>query len=70
MKPFKPLWKGFWAGACMTAAIVSLVADYYGKEGYIELIRERWVSGTYSVPLAIAAFTVALFVLFRSGKDI
>jgi len=44
---------------CMGAAH-SLIQDWYGLEAYIQHCREGWISGWYTVPIAIAILAVGI----------
>ena len=43
----------FSAGGLVASCCLSIIQDLYGKEAYIEHIKNHWVSGLYTLPLAI-----------------
>lgn len=53
----------FWAGAASAGSVLSLYQDWFGLEGYIERVRDGWISEWVSVPIAIAALTGSLLLL-------
>ena len=55
--------KGFWAGAFMLSAFHSLFQDWLGLEGYVEFAQRCWVSGAFTVPLALALLGISIALL-------
>lgn len=58
----------FWAGFLVCASLHSLFADYHGKEGFIAYCQNNWVSGWFTVPLAIFNIILVLVVLYLQTK--
>jgi len=52
----------FCAGMGVAFCLSSLVPDYMGKEAYLKLVEEHWVSEVFSVPFAITALVFCWFV--------
>lgn len=58
--------RNFTAGFLSALALSSLAQDWYGKEGYINLVRENWIDSYFTIPLAIVILFYVTF--FRSDK--
>lgn len=52
----------FFLGSTTAFAILSLIQDFIGKEVYIQLVKDHWVSGWIGVPLCILGL---LYIAFR-----
>ena len=52
-------WMGWWFSSCMR----SLIEDFYGKESFMRMCQDGWVSGWITVPLALFGIMVVAFVL-------
>jgi hypothetical protein len=52
----------FFLGMTTGLLVLSLLQDWIGKETYLQLAEEHWVSGYFSVPFAIIAL---LYIAFR-----
>jgi hypothetical protein len=48
----------FWRGFLVAIAGMSLYQDFFGLEGYINLLRDHWIPAARSVPVAIVALIV------------
>lgn len=57
----------FNAGVVVGLCCLSLLQDTIGKEAYIAIIDEHWVSGWISVPISIA---IMLFCLWRLSVSV
>jgi len=57
--------KKFFAGMICAFALESLQQDYMGKEAYIVMAQNHWISGYITVPLAIFNLFLA-FVIYNS----
>lgn len=67
------LWGGFFIGSTFILACWGLFQDFMGKEGYIEHVREHWVSSSISVPIFIVgllAATVYMIVLLKMSRNL
>lgn len=56
------------AGAIACACAISLIQDFYGLEGYVEHLRAHWISGWYTVPIAVVGFLWAVFCQDKEGS--
>ncbi len=52
-------------GSGITVAVMSLFQDVLGQERYIDLIRNHWVTGYFSVPLALLLLVGSIWRLAR-----
>lgn len=51
---------GPYAAGCVSGlSFHSLIQDYYGREGYIQHLRESWITESISVPIAIVCIAWA-----------
>ncbi len=53
--------RGWWFGFIMYGCVRSLYADFIGQEEYVRMAQERWVSGAYTVPLALVLIALTMF---------
>lgn len=60
----KPWMKAFWAGALIDAACRSLYQDAIGKEAFLRVVDANWISGWYTVPLALVFLCVGVKLLY------
>lgn len=61
--------KKFIAGGLVMMALISLEQDMMGKEKYLHLLSDAWVSPLYTVPIALAVIVIA-FCLYHSKTPI
>jgi hypothetical protein len=61
MKRFQDVAAGFGIAACL----YSLFQDTLGLEGYVAHCRAHWVSGTYSIPIAVVCLAINVWALAR-----
>jgi hypothetical protein len=59
---------GVLIGVWITTGFFSLFQDALGKERYIEVIRQYWVTGYISVPVALALLVLCGILIFASQK--
>lgn len=59
----------FWIGFLSCSCLYSLAQDALGKEEYLRLIEEHWVSGVVSVPLAVLGLIVATWMYQRGDEN-
>lgn len=55
----------FYAGGLFTVCILSLLQDFIGKEQYIEMVQNYWVSAWISIPLALICIVCAIGIANR-----
>lgn len=56
---------GLAVGSGITVAVMSLFQDVLGQERYIDLIRHQWVTGYFSVPIALLLLVGSIWRLAR-----
>jgi hypothetical protein len=54
--------KLFWAGWLAHMGLTSLHQDYYGKAHYIELVQDKWIDPSITIPLALALLVIAFYL--------
>lgn len=52
----------FWSGFVTCQAIYSLYQDYLGKERYLQMVNEEWLSAGITVPLALILLIFAYYL--------
>lgn len=60
----------FTCGMFFEGALISLMQDLHGKEKYIEMIQNHWISGRITVPLALIIIIAALNILYDINKQV
>jgi len=61
------IWKSsFLAGFITAGAIMCLIQDSMGQEGYIQHIAENWVTPWFSIPISIIGLIIAGWILWRN----
>lgn len=55
----------FVCGVVATASVYSLIQDYMGREAYVKWASENWVSGWYTVPLAVFVLVFSIVQAVR-----
>ena len=61
MKRFQDVTAGIGIAACL----YSLFQDALGLEGYVAMCRAHWISGTYSIPLAVVSLVILVWSLAK-----
>lgn len=56
----KLVWHGVVIGWSLDSAFHSLFQDFVGQEGYINLVRNHWISGWYTVPGALLLLAMGI----------
>ena len=59
----------FCAGGVFVASIISLHQDILGQAGYIEHIKNHWIDGTISVPIAIGSLVLVSYAMYKDLKN-
>jgi hypothetical protein len=67
--PERPSYNAWYSGFISALALVSLFQDYCGKEGYIEVVRNHWMSAYITVPLALAALLLSFWLLWYARRE-
>ena len=50
----------FTSGVVCMACSMSLIQDFYGLDGYVERLRNNWIDGIYTIPIAIIVGIITL----------
>jgi hypothetical protein len=56
----------FWAGYIGNSALKSFIQDLYGKQRYIELVQEKWISSKITIPLAVLLFFLTVYFILKA----
>ena len=65
----KSYWKAFWSGWLMCVAMRSLHQDILGKEQFMKYVDAAWVSGMWTIPIALMMLLVACLLFSAAVKD-
>jgi len=65
----KSYWKAFWSGWLMCVTMRSLHQDILGKEQFMKYVDAAWVSGMWTIPIALMMLLVACLLFSAAVKD-
>ena len=54
------IWSVFFCGAMVALSMMSLYQDFLGKDGFVKHVQDHWISGWWTVPIALVLLLLAL----------
>ena len=65
----KPYLKGMMGGWILCNSVTSLQQDAIGKEAYLRMANDGWISASITVPLAIFFGLLAIWLIAQAGRE-
>lgn len=59
----------FWAGFVMYPCLSSLHQDALGKDAYVRLVSDAWISGWWTVPIALVALSACAWIYAKGLRE-
>lgn len=59
----------FWAGIGAAMAATNLWQDIEGQQGMLELVQHHWVTGRWTVPVAVAGLLACSWMWLLASKE-